>query len=381
MLQLRPISGLLLGRLAIRKAVPEDAIACDRIARQHKTALGWVMLQTIQRAIEDGTLHVATIDGVIRAFALYSVPSRGTNKGWNVVHTLATERGWQGMNIGRNLLYSVPTPIRLKCPSDLPANKFYSQAGFQFAGLDHAKSGRVLNVWELRVLCIHVQGNNRKIPHVAYHSGMAYGSRHDDQKRDYCTMIDIYWEDYNWQDYVNQILNYKPTMAMVADYERPEQKSVMLAQVEALEKAGVLTVMVCPKFHGAIKDIPPTCRIAVSVPSSYAGFLPNPDELRGRTVHLLGGSCIKQRKLITEYCGYGVKVLSVDGNNHQKDALYGRIFSESKIQKSTTSSKNNWVLNAIISGRNIVKLINNADAHLQLSFLDSTGEMQCALES
>lgn len=339
---------------------------CDRIARQHGNALGWVMRASLERAVDDRTLHVACIDNTVRAFVLYSSPSREPNTGYNVVHTLATERGWNGLGIGRNLLYSVPTPIRLKCPDGLRSNTFYLNAGFSLAGTDNARSGRPLNVYELHVLCVHVQGGNRKMPVVARASGMAYGSRHDYEAFDYAFMVDIHWRDYDWADYMQKITLWRPVMAMVADYETPDQRDTMLAQVADLRHAGVLVIMVCPKFHGAVKDIPADCRVAVSVPSRYAGFMPSPTELRGRTVHLLGGSPIAQRRIITEYAGAGARVISVDGNSHETAAKYGTAFIGHGWTHLDKHHAVDYYGTMVTSGRAIVRTMNHATASKQL---------------
>lgn len=140
----------------------------------------------------------------------------------------------------------------------------------------------------------------------------------------------------------------------------------MLNQVAALHEAGVLIVMVCPKFHGAVKDIPKDCRVAVSVPRRYAGFMPETSELRGRVVHLLGGSPIAQRRIITQYAGAGAIVASVDGNGHEKAAQYGQQFDGAKFWRPRIQwSENSWRDNVVCSGRAIVRTMNHATASKQ----------------
>ena len=88
--------------------------------------------------------------------------------------------------------------------------------------------------------------------------------------------------------------------------------------------------MVCPKFPGAVDDIPDWCLVAVSVPTKYGGFLPSPDELRGRRVHLLGGSPQTQMRMAREYAGQGIVVSSVDGNMPAKVARFGDVWAAGK---------------------------------------------------
>jgi hypothetical protein len=61
-----------------------------------------------------------------------------------------------------------------------------------------------------------------------------------------------------------------------------------LTQVSDLVDLGVRP-MCCPKFTGATYDIPAGVIIAISVPTDYAGFLPDPAEIAGRELHFLGG--------------------------------------------------------------------------------------------
>lgn len=44
--------------------------------------------------------------------------------------------------------HGAPT-IRARCPADLPANRWYPRRGFGRTGTETARSGRVIDVWEL----------------------------------------------------------------------------------------------------------------------------------------------------------------------------------------------------------------------------------------
>lgn len=318
----------------IRVATAHDIDACDRIARQHPLALGWVMRTSLRSAAERGGLYVAQTDAGVVGFVEWAQPTRGANKGWTVVYHLAVDKAHQGAGIGKRLLHSVPTPIRLKCPVALadapnPANAFYASLGMMNTGTDTTRGGKLLNVWEMRVLCIHVQGNNREIPDACKASGMAYGTRHVEKPRAWPLMVDIYWKKYDWADYLSKVQAWRPVMAMAADYEGPDQRDMMLQQVADLRAAGVLRVMVCPKFAGAVADIPADCIVAVSVPSQYAGYLPADHELAGRRIHLLGGAPGKQMAFVRHYAGVGAQVVSIDGNAHYRAAMFGSQFDGS----------------------------------------------------
>lgn len=372
MLCLPPFTGSLLGRFRIRAGTFSDVTACDVIARQQEkrnvSSLGWVMKQSYTAPRH--AFHVAEVDGVIRGFVLYSTPSRGKNKDWNVVHALAVEAGWGDCGIGRNLLYSVPTPIRLKCPQTVgklpvtnPANTFYRNVGMHLAATE-AGNKRVLNVWELKVLCQLVQGNNEHMPRVARQSGMAYGTRHIEKPRAWAFALDIDWKAYDWDDYMQKVHVWQPLQAMAADYERPDQRDLMLQQVADLRTAGVLRVMVCPKFDGAVRDIPADCIVAISVPSTYAGYVPPLHELAGRKVHLLGGSPVKQKMWLMRISAVA-QVISLDGNSHTKVAQHGDWWQYGKWN-SDCNPFGLYEL-AILSGRNIVAELNAVAGSVQYS--------------
>jgi len=52
-----------------------------------------------------------------------------------------------------NMLKRVPSAISIyaKCPRDLPSNSWYKRMGFVLEGTETTKSGRVLNLWRLRL--------------------------------------------------------------------------------------------------------------------------------------------------------------------------------------------------------------------------------------
>lgn len=146
----------------IQPANEPHVAACDQIAREWEGALkgclGWVRKDSMLNAIAADMMNVALDeDGYVRGFVIWSTPTRGVNKGWHVIHTLAADIPYTSKGIGTALVQSVPNPIRLKCPLkvrvgkaewDNTANEFYAKLGFTLAGTDTTKAGRLLNVWE-----------------------------------------------------------------------------------------------------------------------------------------------------------------------------------------------------------------------------------------
>lgn len=314
----------------IRHATPEDIADCQQITRLPgvRDYLPFVMRAQLADAAGRGSLLVAEdADGVVVGFVHY----RTRRDGWSVVYDLAVNPAAQGQGVGRALLYAVPAPVRLKCTADNPANRFYANAGMTLAASETAKSGRALNVYEAQRWTILVKGRNVRLPEIARRGGMAYGVRNDYRPDAWPFMLDIEWKDYDWPEYMAMVRRFHPVMAMAADYTVPGQRALMLAQVADLRAAGVLRVLACPKFAGAVADIPDDCIVAVSVKSGYAGYEPAPKELAGRRVHLLGGSVEDQLRCIDKY--HAATVGSTDGNMFTIWANYGRYWGGTAQQE------------------------------------------------
>lgn len=341
----------------IRRGTADDADQCQHLTRTYRPWFPFVMRVSLIEAAERGELLIAEVDGMFAGFVSY----RTRRDGWHTVYELATMPEWAGQGVGRALLYAVPTPIRLKTTADnVDANRFYVGAGMQLVRTEDA--ARPLNVYEMRVLCVHVHGNNRRVQEWARAAGMAYGTRHDDTARAWPLMLDINWRKYIWAEYLAKIAQYRPVMAMVADYEHPNQRETMLKQVADLRAAGVLRVLVCPKFHGAVADIPDDCIVAVSIPSRYAGFVPAEHELTGRRIHLLGGSPSKQRDAVLRW-----NVVSADYNAHQRAAQFGVRFEGGRWNRNVihTGKTQEYDATVIENGRAIRTMLNEAAAYHQ----------------
>lgn len=345
--------------LRIRRGTPADADRCQRLTRQHREWLPFVMRASLVEAAERGTLHIAEVDGVFAGFVSF----RACRDGWQTVYELAVAPEFGGSGVGRNLLYSVPAPLRLRCTVDnVVGNHFYANAGMSLSHIEQGKK-RQLNVWHMRVLAIHCQGNNRKVPAWARAAGMAYGTRHDNTPRDYPFMLDINWKKYDWNEYAHKVAAWRPVMAMVADYERVDQRETMLQQVTDLRALGVLRVMVCPKFTGAVADIPQDCVVAVSLPSGYAGFVPDPAEHVGRRVHLLGGNPNDARNAVVRWGN----VISADYNVHERNAQNGRVFDGALWVARSPIALRTAEYEGLVSfsGANIRRMLNETAAHRQ----------------
>lgn len=174
---------------------------------------------------------------------------------------------------------------------------------------------------------IYIRGGDKTAPILANETGWHYGVRHDYVPYGDVYMLDIHWTDYDWSEYMNIVFLHEPIQAMVADLEHESQIEQMLNQCADLLRIGVRPC-VCQKFDGAVKHIPLGAIVAVSVPTSYAGFLPSVDELNGREIHLLGGNPINQADLIVKYNGIGGRVISLDTNYHARKSQLGQFFND-----------------------------------------------------
>lgn len=205
----------------------------------------------------------------------------------------------------------------------------------------------------------YVRGGDKTAPDIATASGMAYGTRNDYKAYAPVQMIDIKWTNYDWARYIRRVDEYRPPMAMVADYESPDQKELLYSQIRDLERLQIQRIMICPKFDQAVKDVPLDFIIAVSVPTTYAGFLPDYSHLKGRSVHLLGGRPEKQAEILQKIIGAGANVVSVDGSYHAMKAAHGQWFDGGRWLQVGQRSESTVDL-TIASGKNIGRYLERA---------------------
>lgn len=340
----------------IRRGTSEDADACYRIAiAQPRGTLPKLYRVHFADSADKGELHVAECNGAVVGFARFHT----RRDGWTTLYDLAVLPDAQRSGIGRNLLYSVPTPLRLKCPASSAANDFYRNAGLKCVGTEGA-----LNVYELRLLTVFCQGGNKDIPVAARQSGMAYGTRSDYGAHDYPFMVDAPFkpQDWDWERHAAVVQTQRPVMALARDYESAEQRADVLRQLDCFRDWGVLRPTVCVKFVEGIADIPPDVTIAVSVPSQYAGWLP-PD-LRvyaGRRLHLLGGTPQQWLALIPKLQAAGAHVASADGSAHETAAKKGAHWEQGKWRRRE-GDKADYFGAMVFSGREIVRVLNGGEA-------------------
>jgi len=304
--------------IKIRAAHLAEVPVIQKLARYYPTELGFIMKPQLQEAVVRGTLHIATVDNMLVGFVLW----RRRKDGWSTIYDIAVHPDYVGQQVGTFLVNTPPCPIRLKCTIDNErANRFYQQNAFNLVKIEQGRK-RKLNVYEKRRLFVYCRGSSQLTYHIPYSVGMVYGTRHTEKPLMQPFFVDINWKNYDWNDYLHKVSLWKPVMAMVADYEHPSQRKQLYQQIRDLKALEIPRILVCPKFDGAIKHIPSFCTLAISIPSKYAGFLPEVTEIWNRPLHLLGGSPQKQRAYIEQHPQ--LHIVSVDGNSHVVAAKFGR---------------------------------------------------------
>lgn len=203
---------------------------------------------------------------------------------------------------------------------------------------------------------VYVRGGDKSAPLIALAANMEYGTRHDYKPYAPVFMLDIKWYRYDWHSYLAKVREFAPKLALAPDYEWSWQWTNLRRQIDDLYEAGVGNVLVCPKWHGALNHIPADCIVAISVPTSYSGFLPDIRVLAGRKVHLLGGSVATQCDLIRKLKGAGAIVFSIDGNYLARKAQLGQWWDGGRWVQVRSQKDSNQQL-ALASAKNIYKTL------------------------
>lgn len=173
---------------------------------------------------------------------------------------------------------------------------------------------------------IYCRGGDLHAPTIAASAGMRYGTRYDYTPYDDVYFVDAgFGETVNWPETLARVHEWKPILSLVPDYFHRDELPTLRQRIDDLRALDVIP-LVCPKFHGAVVDIPLDCRVAISVPArEYAGFLPYNSEVVGREIHLLGGSPAQQLYIMRHRYPHS-RVVSVDGNKLAYKAQIGQIW-------------------------------------------------------
>lgn len=178
---------------------------------------------------------------------------------------------------------------------------------------------------------IYCRGGDKTAPMLAAAAGMQYGVRYDYTAYGKVYMLDVGLNP-RWAQYIRRAQRLRPAFALTPDYLRPDQIALEL-YIQDLAPY-TTRIGICPKFVGAVAQIPKTCVICESIPSEYAGWLIPDDELLfDRDYHLLGGDPRLQKQEIQRIHNAGGHVISIDGNKLAQKAAHGQVFSGGKWVK------------------------------------------------
>lgn len=168
---------------------------------------------------------------------------------------------------------------------------------------------------------IYCSDGNPKLTRIAVEAGLLYGARLPGTV--YEDIAPLYFADQNWKRpdrarYMAKLEEYRPHMATVLDWERPDQLPEVLSWAE--EAAQIVQVVVVVPKAGGISKLPreingKEIRLGYSVPTNYGGTELPTWQFDGWPVHLLGGSPHRQMDL-----AHYLAVKSVDGNMANKMA-------------------------------------------------------------
>lgn len=129
--------------VTIRQATEIDIPAIQRIAYQYHDELGRVMRPSLQRGVEKRELHIAEYTGQVVGFVNW----HKRRDGWSTIYEIAVDKSHKLKHIGSSLVNAVPSPRRLKCTVDNPANEFYKRLGMNNVRVEDGRK-RQLKVWE-----------------------------------------------------------------------------------------------------------------------------------------------------------------------------------------------------------------------------------------
>lgn len=146
--------------ITVRLARKADIEGAKRVADQHRSELGFVNIAILRAAQSKGWLLVAAEwdekrnRDVVVGFANFRI-RQDKNA---TLYEIAVEDAHKRTGVGTRLLSALIRRghlaggqfIRLKCPCDLSANRFYQKRGFQHVDTERGKK-RPVNVWHYRI--------------------------------------------------------------------------------------------------------------------------------------------------------------------------------------------------------------------------------------
>lgn len=137
--------------ITLRHIQTIDVQSAKLLADASRDAIGFINRQKFEEAATQQRGFVALENGQVVGFVLYRHRKLDHQ---TTLSEICVKKDYRGQHIGERLVNALVQEcieksrhfIQLKCPSDLPANKFYEQMGFELSTTEKGKK-RSLNVW------------------------------------------------------------------------------------------------------------------------------------------------------------------------------------------------------------------------------------------
>jgi N-acetylglutamate synthase-like GNAT family acetyltransferase len=141
-----------ISNITLRKAVSEDLPVLKTLADAHRHELGFVHRQALLRSINKQEVIVAQNTDKLVGFVEY----HHRRDQQTTIYHIVVDPEYRGQGIGHALIEALRQEsyklkkrfIRIKCPEDLKANRFYEDVGCQLIKEEEGKQ-RALLIWEL----------------------------------------------------------------------------------------------------------------------------------------------------------------------------------------------------------------------------------------
>lgn len=140
----------------IREVKESDIDCIKHIADENRSSLGFMPRKKLEEIADQQRAFVAWYDGSVVGFVVFRHRKRDLQ---TTLSEICVQHEYRGQGIGADLIQSLIRDcdqrnrayIQLKCPIDLPANKFYKHVGFDLHMIEDGKK-RKLNVWRLAIV-------------------------------------------------------------------------------------------------------------------------------------------------------------------------------------------------------------------------------------
>jgi len=138
--------------LFIRKSSLEDLPFIKILSDKNINSLGFTMTGKIRESIEKQHCFSAFYKDEFCGFVIFRHRKKDDQTTLSII---CVEEKYRGLKIGTNLIEFLIDDcfenkkkfIQLKCPVDLPSNKFYKEMGFEIYSVEKRENKRDLNIF------------------------------------------------------------------------------------------------------------------------------------------------------------------------------------------------------------------------------------------